>query len=190
MNDNHPEPFELAEIVYEKPLSGEFEEILFGSDRENTLWVRFSDKHGISEWIGKFGCGSSTASRVTKAIPPDKFFVSAGGFAYLIDATTRKLVNQYCEQNIRDAAYDGEKNLLIVADWTYLRWIQAGKEIFEKRIAVDGIRDLKIEERILSGLAVINYGGEEQRFKFDLDKLKILSWEKLPKNSLKAKSWW
>jgi hypothetical protein len=190
MNDSHPEPFELPEIVYEKPLSGEFEEVLFGSDHGNTLWVRFSDKYEISEWIGKFGCGGSTASCVTRAIVPDKFFISAGGFAYLIDAMTRKLINQYCEHDIQDAAYDGEKNLLIVADWTHLRWIQVGKEIFKKRIAADGIRDLRKEGRVLSGLGVVGYGGEEQRFKFDLDEHKILSWEKLPKTPIKTKHWW
>jgi hypothetical protein len=54
-----------------------------------------------------------------------------------------------------------------------------GEIIFSKKIAVDGIRDLKIEGRILSGLA-FKYGNgeEEERFWFDLDKLKILRWER------------
>ena len=50
---------------------------------------------------------------------------------------------------------------------------------FSQKIAVDGIRDLKIEGGILSGLAYRHYGEEyEERFWFDLNTLKILRWEK------------
>jgi hypothetical protein len=193
MNQTSQEPCELAEVVYEKPLSGAFEEVLFGSDRGNILWVKFSDKDGVNEWIGKFGDGHHWGSRrVTKVAEPDRFFVSAGGFAYLIDATTRKLVSQYCKHNVLDVAYDGQKNLLIVADYKRLNWVEFdGKTLFSKNVAVDGIRDLKVESRILSGLAIKNYGDEEKRFKFDLDKLEIVGWEKLPSTKPKgAKAWW
>ena len=73
MNQNNPEPCELAEIVHKKPLSGAFEEMLFGSEHRNTLWVKFSDKDRINEWIGKFGAGSYSTSRVTKVEEPDIF---------------------------------------------------------------------------------------------------------------------
>lgn len=192
MNDKYSEPLEAAEIVYEKPLSGEFDEVLFGSDSGNTLWVRFSDKHGIIEWIGKFGCGCYSAASVTKAIVPDKFLVCAGGFAYLVNATTRELVSRYCEPSVQDAVYDSQRNVLVVANYNQLQLIEAGKKAWaSERIGVDVMRSLKIEGRILSGLAVVNYEDEESIFKFDLDELKILSWEKpLLKNSSKKKSWW
>ena len=189
---DHSEPCEQAEVVYNKPLSGEFEEVLFGSDHGNTLWIRFSDKDGISEWIGKFGCGSSSAAHVMKAIAPDKFLVSAGGFAYLIDATARKLLSEHCEPFVQDAAYDSQKNLLIVAQNYHLRFLESGKEIWvSERIGVDGIRDLSVEGRVLSGLAATDYDGVEKRFRFDLDTRKILGWEKLPSNNpFKKKPWW
>ncbi len=136
--------------------------------------------NGINEWIGKFEDGNSQGSRrVTKVAEPDRFFVSAGGIAYLVDATKRKLVRQYCKKNVLDIIYDGQKNLLITADWTCLNWIDPDDKILaSKKIAVDGIRDLNVEGRILSGLAIENYGGEEKRFWFNLDKLEILRWEK------------
>jgi hypothetical protein len=110
----------------------------------------------------------------------------------LVDATNRKLVSQYCEQKARDITYDSKRKLLIVADYTQLHWIEFGNKIlFSRKIAVDGIRDLKIDGNILSGLAISNYGGEEKRFRFDLEALKILGWEKASsRNSRSKKSWW
>ena len=129
MNRNNPEPCELAEQVFEKPLSGAFEEVLFGSDLGNTLWVKFSDKNGINEWIGKFGVGGFGPGRIIKISEPDKFLVSAGGFVYLINATKRELTSQYCDESAQDVAYDNQRKLLIVARWTQLRWVEFGGNI-------------------------------------------------------------
>ena len=192
MNPTNQASCELAEIVFEKPLAGSFEELSFGSDKGNTLWVKFFDKNCINEWIGKFGDESRGSRRVIKIEEPDKFLVCAGSNAYLVDATKRKLVNQYHNDVANDIIYDHKRKSLIVADYTKLHWIEFGNIIlFSREIAVDGIRDLKIEDNILSGLAVSNYGGEEKRFRFDLDTLKILSWGKVSsKNSCSQKPWW
>lgn len=192
MDKDNQVPCELAEIIYEKPLSGAFDEVLFGSDHGNTLWVRFSDKDGINEWIGKFGVGGFGPGHVIKISEPDNFLVSAGGFVYVLDATKRELLNQYCDEIAQDVAYDNQRKLLIVARWTELRWVGFdGNVLFSREIAVDGIRDLKIEGNILSGLAVSNYGGEEKRFTFDLEALKVLGRGKIPsKLSPENKSWW
>jgi hypothetical protein len=175
MNQLKQEPCELAEIIHEKPLSGGFAEVLFGSDKGNTLWVKFSDKDGANEWVGKFGVGGSGVGRVAKIAEPDIFLVSAGGCAYLVDASKRELVNQYCDTAAQDVVCDNQRKLLIVARWTQLRWVEfGGKILFSRDIAWDGIRDLEIDGRVLSGLACLNYGGKEERFRFDLDKLEIL----------------
>ena len=182
----------MAEVIYEKPMSGAFEEASFGSDKGNTLWVKFSDKDGINEWIGKFGDEGQGARRVIKAGEPDRFVILAGRFAYLIDATSRKLAGQYREKNACDITYDCQKNLLITADYTCLHWVNFEGKIFAtKKISVDGIHDLKIDDRVLSGLAYRNYDGGKQKFRFDLDKLEILGWEQIPsKDSSNKKSWW
>jgi hypothetical protein len=178
MNQVKQETCELAEQVFEKPLSGAFEEVLFGSDRGNTLWVKFSDKDGINEWIGKFGVGSRGAGRIVKFAEPDKFIVSAGGFVYLIDATNRKLINHYRNDNALEIIFDIKRKSFIVADYTDLHWIEfGGKILFSRQISVDGIYDLKIEGNVLSGQAYKDYD-KVQKFWFDLDKLKILRWER------------
>jgi len=194
MTSDTTAPIENAEIIYQKPPSGAFEEVLFGSDRGNTLWVRFSDRDGASEWIGKFGCGVSTAMRVTKAVDPDRFMVVAGGAAYLVDATRRQLLNQHIDAFVQDIAYDSEKNHFIAAD-VRLRIIEDGREVWSsRRVSIDGIHGLTIAGRVLSGVAVVGYEGEEGPFSFDLNSREFLSgpdfsdWD-VPAPQAK-KPWW
>ncbi len=188
-------PIEKAEIVHEKPLSGAFEEVLFGSDRGNTLWVRFSDRDDVREWIGKFGCGFSSSMRVTKVVEPDRFMIVAGGAAYLVDATCRRLLNQHFEPFVQDIAYDPEKNHFIAAD-IRLRVIEAGREIWaSRRISIDGIHSIKVSGRVLSGVTVVGHEGEEDRFEFDLDSREFVSgpdfssWDS-PAPQKQTRPWW
>ena len=189
------DPIEVAEIVHEKPHSGEFEEVLFGSDSGNTLWVRFSDKDGANEWIGKFGCGWSNSMRVTKAVSPDRFMIVAGGCAYVIDATTRKLLNQHSGAYTQDVAYDPTRNHFIAAD-IRLRVIEDGREIWSShRISIDGIHSLQVDGRVLKGRTVVGYEGEEDDFAFDLESRQFISgpdfssWDDVPPVS-KNRRWW
>ena len=192
MNQNKPEPCELAEIVFEKPLSGAFEEVFFGSDRENTLWVKFSDRDGAGEWIGKFGVGSWGSGSAIKFAEPDQFMVSAGSVAYLVNATSRKLINQYQYDRAQEIIYDNKRKLFILADNADLHWAEfSGKILFSRRISLDGISSLRIEGSVLSGMAALDYEASDKRFTFDLDELKILDWETIPtKTSRNKKSWW
>ena len=179
MNVDSKAPCELASIVHEKPLSGAYDEKLFGSDAGNTLWVKFSDHDGVVEWIGKFGTGGSASARVDKVSEPDKFLISAGGFGYLVDATKRELLNHHSEPFTQDVAYDSKTNRFIIADCVRLRLVESGKVVWSsKRIALDGIRDLKIEGRLLKGLAMTDYVGadhteSESSFSLDLDTLEV-----------------
>lgn len=163
------EPVERAEIIHEKPPSGEYKEVLFGSDAGNTLWIKFADRNGIEEWVGKFGVGASTSMRVTRVIGPDRFLVVAGGFAYLINATTRTLLNHYFAPYVLDIAYDPLRDEFIAGD-VYLRVIRNDEQIWRsERIALDGINNMTIDGRILHGVAVTGFRGEEEAFEFDLD---------------------
>ncbi len=169
MNSDAELPLDQAEMIFEKPASSEFTEISFGSDQGNTLWIRFSDRYGITEWIGKFGCGFRTVMRVTKAAEPDHFMIVAGGFAYLVEATKRVLLNHHCDDFVEDIVYDSCTGRFIAAD-THLRMIEAGREVWKsRRIALDGICDLQIKDRLLTGQAVTGYQGETEPFVFDLD---------------------
>ncbi|MFT3870784.1 MAG: hypothetical protein QM715_20215 [Nibricoccus sp.] len=188
-------PLEAAEIIYEKPATGVVQEISFGLDRGNTLWVRFHDKGDVVGWIGKFACGFSPTMRVTKAAEPDRFLVLAGGAAYLVDATRRTVLNQYVATYAEDIAFDPKKNQFIAGD-VRLRIVENGREIWtSRRISVEGIYNMKVTDRVLSGIAVVGTGGEEEPFAFDLDKREFLrgpdfsSWD-VPSEPKKPKAWW
>lgn len=188
-------PLEAAEIVYEKPAAGSFEEVSFGSERGNTLWVRFHDREGANEWIGKFGCGYSPTMRVTKVVAPDRFLVLAGGAAYLVDATHRTLLNHHFAAYAEDIAFDPKKNQFIAGD-VRLRIIESGREIWaSRRISIEGIFNMTVVDRVLSGIAVGSTEGEEEPFAFNLDNREFLrgpdfsSWDVSAKPT-KPKSWW
>lgn len=169
-------PRATAEIVDEKPASGEFTEILFGSDRGNTLWIRFAGEHGLHEWIGKFGCGyASTLMRVTPAGPPDHFMVVAGGFAYLVDATRRQLLDHYTRERTQEVILDCQTRRFIAAD-THLRIIEGGREIWTSpRIALNRIENLRLQGRILTGQSAAIPGYEKSKpFALDLDTHELL----------------
>jgi hypothetical protein len=63
MNNITPEPCELAEIIYNLPPSGDFEEQLFGSNIGSFLSIKFSDKDCINEWIGRLAFRSQGDER-------------------------------------------------------------------------------------------------------------------------------
>src|SRR6185312_10269100 len=159
---------DAAEIIDIKPPSGEFREVLFGSDLGNTLWVKFSDHDGAYPWIGKFGTGQTTVMRVTKAIEPDRFFIVAGGFAYLVDATHRKLLNHHFPPYLAEIAYDPARDEFIAAD-VNLRIVSQGLQKWaSKRISVDWITGLAVRGRSLWGVAVVGYENQKEAFEFDL----------------------
>ena len=190
---------ECAEVVFEKPLSGAFDEVLFGSALGNTLWVRFFDEHGITEWIGKFDCGNFGGNKVTKAVAPDKFFVCAGGWIYFVDGTHRVLLEEpQCDRTILDAVYDPILKGVLVAGWSDISLICSREKVWSVKTGTDGIRNLRLEGSILHGLGEFDYNGSESEFILDLE-TKKLSIGKLHTSTppakiippqIKVKPWW
>lgn len=165
MTHKSKEPCERAEVVFEKPLSGEYEELLFGSALGNTLWVLFSDQHGIGQWIGKFDCGAYSGNKVTKYAEPDRFFVCAGGWFYFVDATNRKLLEEpHRDDCIHDAIFDPISGGVLVADWSTISLIKSKSKVWSVAVGTDGIRNLKLEGDILHGIGEFDYNGSEQEF--------------------------
>ena len=197
-----PTPKEIcqcAELVFEKPLSDAFDEVLFGSALRNTLWVRFFDEHGITEWIGKFDCGNFGGNKVTKAVAPDKFFVCAGGWIYFVDGTNRVLSEEpLCEGTILDAFYDPIHKGVLVAGWSNISLICSREEEWSINTKTHGIRNLRLEGSILHGLGEFDYNGSESEFTLDLETKKLSIGKSrastLPVTAIppqkEAKAWW
>jgi hypothetical protein len=176
METDHPEPCVAPELVFEKPLSGEFPEVLFGSALGNTLWVRFSDTLQMEEWIGKFDCGNFGGNKVTKIAEPDKFFICAGGWFYFVNATAQKLTEEpYRNEHVHDAVFDPASGGVLTADWSSISLIKSGAIEWSVRIAADGIRNLKLERNSLRGLGEFDHDGSEREFTLDLETKNTMS---------------
>jgi hypothetical protein len=174
MINNQQTYCERAEIAFEKPLSGQFEEVLFGSASGNTLWIRFFDPLEVVEWIGKFDCGEFGGNKVTKIAEPDRFLVCAGGWVYIVDGTKRKLLEEPLRENwILDAVYDPVSGGILAAGWSKISLIKAGTKIWAVSMGTYGIRNLEWQGKVLKGLGEFDYDGSEREFILDLETKKI-----------------
>ena len=117
----------------------------------------------------------------------------------MVNATSRQILNQFCNDRVNDATYDSKTKNFIVTDGIRIRIIEADQEIWSsKRIALDAIHDLKIEGRVLSGLAQVGFNAQDEEvgFEFDLDTREVKcsvdfsSWDNLLENSRKKRPWW
>lgn len=103
-----------------------------------------------------------------------------------MNATSRQLLNHHGGEFTRDVVYDPLTNRFITADYTRLHLIESGRIIFSsERIALDGIRDLKIQGRLIRGLAVTDYDKEsheelESAFTFNIDTQAIEFLKRMP----------
>ena len=168
------EPLEYAEILHEKPLSGEFTEHLFGTDHGNLLWVRLHDANGEKVWIAKFACGSANEMRVTKIAEPDKFLVFAGGYSYVLDATRSVVLNESFDDLAKATLYHPQWNYFITTDGLRINITSYNQTRWSTpRIALDGISNLKLEYRTVHGLAVTGFNGEQEPFTLDLISHKV-----------------
>ena len=150
-----------AKIIHEKPLSGEYAEVLFYENEGNSLWVLFEDDETGSEWLGIFGCGSSTKMSVELASAPGEFFVVAGGFGYVVDALNRRVINSWKDTWICDLAYDAKTRRIVATDGIRLSVIENQKRLWAgPRIAIDGVGGLCFKQGLLHGETSVNFAND------------------------------
>ena len=82
----------FAEFIY-KPTSGQYSEKHFGAISVKCLWVKFTDEDYI-DWVGSFQQGwDGYGTFIINLDKQGKVFV-AGGQSFLIDISTRLLLNK------------------------------------------------------------------------------------------------
>jgi hypothetical protein len=82
-----------AEILNQTPTSGDFPEKHFGHTFNSRLWVKFMDNN-FQEWVGCFPRPYQTFDKVLTDNANETAFIVAGGKGYLIDISTKELVNE------------------------------------------------------------------------------------------------
>jgi len=82
-----------AEIINNSPSSGDYPEKHFGLDFNSCLWVKFMD-NDFQEWVGCFSSNYRPFNKVLIDNANKTAFVVAGGQGYLIDISTRELLDE------------------------------------------------------------------------------------------------
>jgi hypothetical protein len=161
--------------------------------------VRFFKKDGTS-WIGNFGSGSSKVMGIYPLTNKDEVLVFAYGTAYILNIESQKLLKSFGYNY--DQLIHTSDGVMILSDFTNITTVAANGGVWHsERISWDGIKDLKLEGNIVSGLSYnpMNKNMEWVPFSLDLKtkELKGGSYNKyefdpISENvsRMKRKPWW
>lgn len=101
----------FAEFIY-RPTSGQYPEKHFGAISPNCLWVKFTDKE-YQDWVGSFQQGwDGYGTFIINLDKQEKAFVVAGGQSFLIDISTRLLLNRQEISDTKSAILNDDQTII------------------------------------------------------------------------------
>ncbi|MFA5618809.1 MAG: hypothetical protein WDA08_00735 [Weeksellaceae bacterium] len=170
--------FELqAEILFETPQSGQFEEIHFGENFNESLWIKFIVSESVWE-----GCFSKQNTNCIDKVLIDNDSLNAlvvtGGNGYLINAKNRNLIFQTDEYPLIESAIQSYNPNFFFAS-TYCGVYVFNEKGLQKEIKpefmVDGIYlDYQDNSKIITKIdSVENQYTEKIEVAIDLEKLEF-----------------
>jgi hypothetical protein len=136
--------------------------------------VRFFKSDGTN-WVGNFKTGWTKYSNVFEIPDTDKIVVIASGQGYLITPDQQKPLKTF-GYAISEIVTTNDK-IFVAADITDLEIINSDATIWRsERISWDGIKDLVIKDKIVSGLSFdpMHDSDEWVNFSFNLDTKEII----------------
>lgn len=101
----------FAEFI-NQPISGQYPEKHFGSISPNSLWVKFTDK-ACEDWVGSFQQGwTGYGTFILNLNKQEKAFVVAGGLSYLIDISTKRVLNKQGISDTKSAIFNDDQTII------------------------------------------------------------------------------
>ena len=101
----------FAEFIY-RPTSGQYPEKHFGEISPNCLWVKFTDKE-YQDWVGSFQQGwDGHGTFIINLDKQEKAFIVAGGQSFLIDISTRLLLNKQEISDTKSAIINDDQTII------------------------------------------------------------------------------
>ncbi|KQM75234.1 hypothetical protein ASE74_20660 [Pedobacter sp. Leaf216] len=159
----------FAEFIY-RPPSGEYQEKHFGDTASDCSWVKFTTDVG-DEWVGSFQNGWLDNSRIIKLLDRhEKAFIVANGAAYLINTTTRQLVNSTEISDVKTVLVDNDQYNTYYSNGYDLRFIDIhGSEtcLFEYN-GFDDVQLTNIKDNKLYA-TYFHYQDSNKQFHIELD---------------------
>lgn len=123
-----------------------------GEYREG-LVVEFKPK-GLPDWIGNFQRGGTNQDYIVEHPNSDYCFVIAGGNGYVVDMNNRKLIEKFGEI-LKGFIVTEKKSEVIHNNSTDLIAYGAQGQLWQtKRLAWDGIRNMKLQDQYIYGEAL------------------------------------
>lgn len=158
------------------PLSGEFDEVRFGTSGDFT-WVLFGEDTA-NPWVGAFQDGEFGKTAAFSTSRQDEYFVVACGRGYFVSAE-RKVLSSFDEYDLRDALPLLSDGRVIANDSTDLFVLGAGGLVWTSgRVAWDGIELLSVSRDQVSGR--LEPHDEPREFTVVLPQLKLLAGLRYP----------
>lgn len=169
---------------FDRYLSGDYEEHVFGADRGEFRCVLFSDEDGIERWVGRFSADGlegrnprhyeqRSPTQVHRVGASALFQVLADGYLYTVDAQHRTLAECRLVGDFLGLIHDPVRHRFI--GWTYDDIVVldfGGREIHRKNLSCDDYYDMQLWPDAVTGVAWVNYS-EYRRFEFNLDTFKV-----------------
>ena len=127
-----------ANLLSRPTPSGDYEEVKFEASG-NCNWVLFQP--GDSEdWVGVFGRGELGRDAVAISQTGRTICVLAGGSAYLVDASERRLLHKSAHEQLQSVVSVPGQELFIAADFIRLyAYDRSGVKWPSARVSLDGI---------------------------------------------------
>lgn len=153
--------------------------------------VRFFRDNG-SNWVANFKPGWTNFNQVYEIENQTNLIVIAGGTLYLMNPENEKPLDVFGVGFER--AFKSDRNQIILQNQTDLTIIEKNGEYWTtERISYDGIKELKIKEKIVSGLTYFPTSDDDLWLEFTLNlenrKVSGGSFEKIKFKNIKNK-WW
>lgn len=159
----------FAEFIY-RPTSGQYPEKHFGGISPNCLWVKFTDKE-YQDWIGSFQQGwDEKGTFIINLDKKDKAFVVAGGQSFLIDISTKQLINKKEISDIKSAIVNNDQTIIYFSGGYDLQFLdlEGNVSILFDNYYFDDIKLIEIKDNKLYA-KYWHYQSDTEPFHFEID---------------------
>ncbi len=139
-----------AHLLSSPPVSGSIDEVRFDAVG-NCLWVKFADDE-YQEWCGVFGPGFDTFSKAVVTDQSGHCFIISSGQGYIVDVHTRGLLHKTeNDALVFVIVIPGRELFIACSSIRLIAYSPAGVIWQSRRVSVDGIKFLEVNESTLTG---------------------------------------
>lgn len=119
----------FADFIY-RPNSGQYPEKHFGEISPTSLWAKFTDKE-YQDWASSFQQGwDGHRTFIINLDKQEKAFVVAGGQSFLIDISTRQLLNKQEISETKSAIRNDSQTIIYFSGGDSLKYINLDGNVF------------------------------------------------------------